>query len=687
MESLGTNISHYNILRRIGAGGMGEVYLAEDTLLHRNVAIKFLPSRLTADDVARRRLVREARAAAALDHPNICTIHEVGEADGRTFIVMQYVEGEDLAARLGRGRLATGEALDIAIQIAEALAEAHSRGIVHRDIKPQNIMLTARSRVKILDFGLAKILNDGILGHHAETQSLLTGPGAIVGTLNYMSPEQVRCEPLDERSDIFSFGAVLFEMISGGRLFGGQSAADVITAILTGEPPRLDPDQTTVPTGLEQIVLRCLEKHRDHRYRSMHEVAADLEKTREECAGGTTANGVSLNAQTRRMTVEHEDSRRPGRWASPLVLVPAALLILAAVGYVLFFKMPQSAPPSATRQINREAYDLYIRGRVKVGSDNRDDNETAIKLLEQAVAIDPNYAEAYAALARAYNTKSFFLASESEKKQLNDDAEVAVAKALALDPKLAEGHFARGLILWTPQKRFPHEQVIQAYKRALELNPNLDDAHQRLGVVYSHVGLLDEAQEEARKAVEINPNNTLARFRIGEFDMYEGKYAEGLDNFKTIPRDVSPSLVDGFTALALFRLGRFGEASAVVEDHLETHPQDEGGNVTSVKAIVFAKAGKRREAEETIGRAIEIGKGLGHFHHADYNIAVAYALLNESDEAVKWLQAAADDGFPCYPFFDIDDNFDNIRNNPQFITLMARLRSQWERYKTEYTTS
>src|SRR5262245_51655966 len=206
-ELPGQRISHYQILSRLGAGGMGEVYLAEDLKLERRVAIKFLPPALMADEQSRKRLLREARAAAALDHPNICTIYEVGEEAGRSFIVMQYIEGETLAEQSKRERLELSEALAIATQVAEALQEAHQHWIIHRDIKPQNVMLALRGQIKVLDFGLAKVVRDRVVAPETDTSSLMSTPGTIVGTVPYMSPEQVRGERLDVRSDIFSFGA------------------------------------------------------------------------------------------------------------------------------------------------------------------------------------------------------------------------------------------------------------------------------------------------------------------------------------------------------------------------------------------------------------------------------------------------------------------------------------------------
>src|SRR5262245_17566315 len=279
----GQRISHYKIVSQLGAGGIGEVYLAEDLKLARKITIKFLPPELMSNEETRKRLLREARAAAALDHPNICTIHEVGDEAGRSFIVMQYIEGETLAKRIKRERLNLSEALDIAIQVVEALQEAHRRGIIHRDIKPQNLMLTARGQVKVLDFGLAKVVRERVLAsEEADTSSLMSTPGAIVGTVLHMSPEQARGERLDVRSDIFSFGTTLYEMLSGRRPFEAKSTAEIIAAILTREAAPLE--QASAPEELRRIVQRCLEKDPDRRYQTMQEVVVDLENARRETA-------------------------------------------------------------------------------------------------------------------------------------------------------------------------------------------------------------------------------------------------------------------------------------------------------------------------------------------------------------------------------------------------------------------
>jgi DNA-binding winged helix-turn-helix (wHTH) protein len=328
------------------------------------------------------------------------------------------------------------------------------------------------------------------------------------------------------------------------------------------------------------------------------------------------------------------------------------------------------------------AYDLYIRGKVKAGSENIEDTENAIKVLEAAIAIDPFFAPAYAQLARAYNTRAFKFSAGPHRKLLHENADVAVEKALSLDPNLAEGHFARGLILWTNTKGFPHEQAIRAFKRSLELDPTSDEAHHQLSMVYSHVGLLDEAHEEVTKALDINPNSTMARFRVGIYFAWEGNFDSALRVYKTIPRDVSPMLVDRCMADLFVQTGQLSKATAITDQYLANYPQDEGGSFTGVKALLLAKAGKRDAAEDAVSRAVELGRDYGHFHHTAHNIASAHAALNNPLEAVRWLENAADTGFPNYTYFQIDPNLDAIRGHELFAAFIKNLHLQWQNFKT-----
>ena len=678
---VGGTISHYRIIEQLGRGGMGEVYLAEDQQLGRKVAIKFLPAEIASDERARQRLLREAKTAATLDHPNICAIYEVGQEGDCSFIVLQYIEGETLVARLKHHRPDVREAFAIAEQVAEALKQAHARGIVHRDIKPENIMLTTEAQVKVLDFGLAKVVRDPQIVD-ANTASLLSMPGMLVGTLPYMSPEQVRGEELDYRSDIFSFGAVLYELLSGRRPFEAKSKADLISAILTIDPPPIG-SSGLVPdsSGEAQLVYKCLEKNAALRYQTMSDLIADLRYVRKESEGGRVMQGSSaMAAKPHASSVSQEGNLRGLSAARVGLLLGAAALVVAAAVYVRSFRTPKPTPVSGAVSANSAAYDAYLRGKVNVSSENPQNNEAAIKLFQQAIAADPNFASAYAELARAYAIKARLFTPAAEKAKLNEDAEVAVEKALAIDPNLAEGHFARGLILWTPYKRFPHEQAIHSYQRAIELNPNFDEAHHQLGYVYLHIGLLDKGWQELEKALAINPGNTLARFRLGQIQMCRAKYEEAYQIFDTTPIEKNPG-VAAYKSNALFRLGRNDEASALVEQLLKNYPKDEGGLVTSVKAMMLAKAGKQREAEAAIQHAIEIGRGFIHFHHTSYNVASAYALMNQPEPALKWLQVTAEEGFPNYPLFEGDANLDNLRKDPRFISFMEKLRQQWEGHK------
>jgi serine/threonine protein kinase/Flp pilus assembly protein TadD len=314
-------ISHYRILSKLGAGGMGEVYLAEDIRLNRKVAIKILPLKSRQDERANRRFLREAQTAAKLDHPNICPIYEVGEEEPYSFIALQYVEGETLARYIQRKALGLREALGVAVQVAAALAEAHAQGVVHRDIKPQNIMLTPRGQVKVLDFGLAKVLHDRQSADTgAETESLLTEPGVIVGTVLYMSPEQVRGEEVDGRSDIFSLGTVCYELLSGQHPFAAETMVAMISAILTREPAPLTHPSTEVPWELARMVSRALRKDKQKRYQTADELLSDLKSLGQRLDAEAKSDAVTGGGSALASAVR---AARPAAAGSPQGALPA----------------------------------------------------------------------------------------------------------------------------------------------------------------------------------------------------------------------------------------------------------------------------------------------------------------------------------------------------------------------------
>src|SRR5690348_3336242 len=299
MASVGTSLGPYEILGSIGAGGMGEVYRARDPRLGREVAIKILPSQFSADSERLRRFEQEARAAAALNHPNILAIYDLGQSNGSPYIVSELLEGESLRDRLRSGPLPLRKAVDYATQIALGLAAAHDKGIVHRDLKPENLFITKDGRAKILDFGLAK-LTEHISDAETVVHSDGTTPGMVLGTVGYMSPEQVRGIATDHRSDIFTFGAILYEMLSGKRTFRGDTPADTMSAILKEDPPDLSETNRAISPAAERIVRHCLEKNPEERFQSARDIAFDLEAISSVSSGPMTAPATSPASSRRR---------------------------------------------------------------------------------------------------------------------------------------------------------------------------------------------------------------------------------------------------------------------------------------------------------------------------------------------------------------------------------------------------
>ena len=327
-----TVISHYRILNKLGAGGMGEVYRARDERLGRDVAIKLLPADFARDEDRMRRFEQEARATSALNHPNILTVYDVGNHDSSPFIVAELLEGEELRERLNERAIPPRKAIEYAKQIIAGLSAAHERGIVHRDLKPENIFVTTDDRVKILDFGLAKIkpaaLADG-MNTDVATQKPLTNPGAIMGTVGYMSPEQVRGAAADHRSDIFSFGVILYEMLTGRKPFAGDSVVELLNAILKDDAPELNGDAARISPALDRIMRRCLEKRPEHRFHSAHDLGFALEAL----SAPTSASGNGLTAAANVAVAETTKSAWRGRipW-----VVAGVFALLALTGFGLW---------------------------------------------------------------------------------------------------------------------------------------------------------------------------------------------------------------------------------------------------------------------------------------------------------------------------------------------------------------
>ncbi len=331
--AVNSNISHYHIVEKIGAGGMGEVYLAEDTRLDRKVAIKLLPADFAADEDRVRRFELEARATSALNHPNILIVYDIGTHEDAPFIVSELLEGEELRERLNDGAIPTRKAIEYAGQIVSGLSAAHEKGIVHRDLKPENIFITTEDRVKILDFGLAKLLEKTDVAHGSEdaTKKALTNPGAVMGTVGYMSPEQVRGQATDHRSDIFSFGVIFYEMLSGQKPFAGDSMVELMNAILKDDVPELNGNETKISPALEKIMRRCLEKKPEHRFHSAHDLCFALEAL----SAPSASSGSGFKTEQIAAMAETENSARRG-WLAWIAAGAFALIALTALGYAFW---------------------------------------------------------------------------------------------------------------------------------------------------------------------------------------------------------------------------------------------------------------------------------------------------------------------------------------------------------------
>jgi TolB-like protein len=800
--SAGTRLGPYEVVSPLGAGGMGEVYRARDERLGREVAVKVLPEAVSSDRERLRRFEREARSASALNHPNVVTIYDVGRADAVSWIAMELVTGNSLRRLLAAGRLPMKGVLAIGTQIATGLAAAHEAGIVHRDMKPENVMVTAEGLVKLLDFGLATTTLPTADESQAETATRQTDAGVVVGTVGYMSPEQATGRAVDFRTDQFALGAILYEMTTARRAFHGTSAVETLSAILKDEPAPLKSVCPDAPEPLEWIVARCLAKSPDERYHATRDLASDLANLRDRTSGTRTTltardagnpfkwsrigRWIGVGAAAAALTVgawllahrprghraapgddggarsiavlpfqnvggrpEDEyfsdgmtdslitdvarsrgllviarnsafrykgaavDVRKVGeelgvryvlegsvqRTAS-LVRV-SAQLVDAASGYTLWaerYDRPTKEVLGLQDDISRsvvaairpalepaqdaagrptpgtEAYDAFLRGSFFTNAFGWSEKDKAIPWFERAVALDPAFAEAHAALGTEYARKAF---ERDRDRQWEQRAFVEIEKALALDPGIANAYLARGSLTWTLANHFPHEKAAADYRKAIELNPSLAAAHASLGGLYVHTGLLDRAIAEYRLALKIDPHDLQSLYRIPRIHLYQHRYAEALAEFQA-----RPEFRDDFQVpLALAHLGRIAEAVALARRDVTspTHAM-QPVDWASTRAVVFALAGRRRDAEESLAAA-EAGGGEGssHFHHAAYNIACANALMGRKAEAVEWLRRTADEGMPCFPLFEKDPFLDSLRSDPGFKQFLDGLRAEWAR--------
>ena len=627
---LGTTVAHYEIVARLGQGGMGVVYRAIDLRLRRTVAIKLLRSHTHTNQRAKERLLIEARAAAALDHANISTIYEVGEtAEQRTYIAMAYYSGETLERVMQRGPLSVPVALDYATQIARGLSAAHQRGIIHRDVKPANVIVTEDGVVKLLDFGIAQFA-DVDVSHE----------GVTPGTIAYMSPEQVSARPVDARTDLWSLGVVVYEMLTGVRPFSGDNAAAILYAILHHSPAPTSTLCPELPPSVDAIVERLLTKERAQRYDDAEQLIADLAP-------------LSAATDTAPRTI------RPGRRLSRRVVWYGAALI--AVGAVI--ASLRGAPPRTVSDRRLAAEDLTAQGKRDVLFRSADGRRQSLEFFRKAIAVDSTYAGAHSSLSHL-----LVMTAEDGHGSRHDhfvQAEKSARTAIGLDSALADGHAALGHVLMIDYQAAKAEEQ---FKRALELNPVEPYVREFLVWLYIFTDRPRDALEQAELAAKDSPKSPTAIAEVARALIVNGRCDEALEILGQLAYlQPPPARAAAIAAQCYAQRGMWQKAidelrPVAARNPVQTEPW---------LGFMLARAGAMTEAQQLrdslLARAKRTDGGA-------FGMVVIYTGFRDFDNAFDWLDRSIDERSLRYNI--MEPAFEELRRDPRFDRVRARLGIQ-----------
>jgi serine/threonine protein kinase/Tfp pilus assembly protein PilF len=697
-------ISHYKIVAQVGQGSMGTVYKATDTRLKRTVAMKFLTPNAIGKGEDRRRFINEARSAAAIGHPNICTVYEIDESGGHTFIVMEYVDGRSLDKAILSERMSVEEAITVGIQIAEGLHEAHEKGVIHRDIKPGNIMMTEHGQVKIMDFGVAKSPNT----------TSITKSGTAIGTVAYMSPEQSRGEPLDHRTDIWSMGVLLYEMLTGARPFVGDYEQAIIYGIQNEDPQPPMAANQKIPMKLSQAVLNMLVKDRDLRTQNSKRVLDALREMQTDMKRGFSSEGEKTIAVLpfKNISPEKESDYFSDGLTEELLINLSKLKNMRVISRTssMQFKGTDKDIRSIGRylgvryilegSVRRYKDDLRISVQlIDVASDTQLWAETYKGLLADVFDIQEKVsrqivdalrlqltptervvlskrstlnAEAFDLCLRA---RDFLYQATRSKLHIATDL---FKKAIEIDPRYAAAYAGLGetyASLYQNYDRNPDlvDQAIESSLKAIMYDSTLSEAHAALSLSYFHKGHLDPALEEGKQAIELDPDNFIGYWTLGRIyhtSDLDKEAAECLEKVIVLNPDFYTAYMD--LRMCYERLGEDAKYRETVEAAMKVYPRyllqhPEDGRAYMFYATDLAQAGRTEEAKANAEKALELSPGDPLML---YNGACFYARMGETQLALESLKGAVDSGFENYEWIKRDADLESIRSEAAYKEMM-----------------